>query len=121
MAFNNLVCAQLPLPAADGSPASAPTAAPEQRAVPSNNTLDAPSPLYVEYAPVVYLNQNQNQASSDSWQSDVNSVITFLVRSTTLRSQNQFCVDLTRVHVDWLERSAVTYSMSADLLLIGHI
>lgn len=78
VAFNNLVCAQLPLQPLGGSPAAAPSAMPEQIAEPGNNTLTKPSPLYVEYAPVVYL-QNQQQSGS-SWQSDINSLITFLVR-----------------------------------------
>ena len=42
----------------------------------------APSPIYIEYAPVVYLH-NQQSSSSDEWQSDLNSLITFLVRCGT--------------------------------------
>lgn len=94
VAFNNLVCAQLPLQPLGGSPAAAPSAMPEQNAEPGNNTLTEPSPLYVEYAPVVYL-QNQQQSSS-SWQSDINSLITFLVRCDTslyLLSQLHHCSD----------------------------
>ncbi|EIE21885.1 hypothetical protein COCSUDRAFT_56332 [Coccomyxa subellipsoidea C-169] len=82
VAFNNLVCAQLPLQPQGGSPASAPSAAPEQVAQAGKNLITKPSPLYVEYAPVVYL-QNQDQSGS-SWQSDINSLITFLVRVANL-------------------------------------
>lgn len=83
VAFNNLVCAQLPLQPPSGSPASAPSAAPEQIAQPGKSLITKPAPLYVEYAPVVYL-QNQDQSGS-SWQSDINSLITFLVRSAFLQ------------------------------------
>lgn len=57
VAFNNLVCAQLPLapqPAAAPAPGSGTAHHDGQRlrAAPANSTLQTPSPLYVQYAPV---------------------------------------------------------------------
>jgi hypothetical protein len=72
-----MVCAQLPLTGSNGAPAAAPTPPPEEKAVPSNTTITNPSPVYIEYAPVVYL---QTQQPSNGWQGDINNLITFLVR-----------------------------------------
>lgn len=79
VAFNNLVCTRLPVQAPSQAPAPAPSSSQEYIAVPMAPNASAPAPLYIEYAPVVYLH-NQQSASSDEWQSDINSLITFLVR-----------------------------------------
>ena len=47
--------------------------------MPATDNASTPTPLYIEYAPVVYLH-NQQSSSSDEWQSDINSLTTFLVR-----------------------------------------
>ncbi len=85
VAFNNLACAQLPLPQPAGAPAPAPSSgAPQQQAaLPPGNASGVPHPLYVEYAPVVYLDSAQSVAAS-GWTSDPNSFTTFLVRRAGL-------------------------------------
>lgn len=80
VAFNNLACAQLPLPQPAGAPAPAPSGSPQQLAeLPPGNSSANPNPLYVEYAPVVYLDSAQSVAAG-GWTSDPNSFTTFLVR-----------------------------------------
>ena len=82
VAFNNLVCARLPIQAPSEAPAPALSSSQEYIAVPATaaGTASTPAPLYVEYAPVVYLHNQQSSSSSDEWQSDINSLTTFLVR-----------------------------------------
>ena len=77
--FNNLVCARLPLQGPSQAPAPAPTSSQQYVAAPMMANASIPSPIYIEYAPVVYLH-NQPSSGSDEWQSDLNSLITFLVR-----------------------------------------
>jgi hypothetical protein len=78
VAFNNLLCTKLPLQAP--APASAPSTSEQYIAAPAVDNASVPSPLYIEYAPVVYLHNNQQSSSSNEWQSDLNSLTTFLVR-----------------------------------------
>ena len=77
--FNNLVCARLPLQGPSQAPAPAPSSSQQYIAAPMMANASIPSPIYIEYAPVVYLH-NQPSSGSDEWQSDLNSLITFLVR-----------------------------------------
>ena len=79
VAFNNLVCTQLPILAPSEAPSPSPSTSQEYIAVPATDNASTPVPLYIEYAPVVYLH-NQQSNSSDEWQSDINSLTTFLVR-----------------------------------------
>ena len=79
VAFNNLVCTRLPIQAPAEAPTPAPSSSQEYIAVPATGTASRPAPFYIEYAPVVYLH-NQQSSSSDEWQSDINSLTTFLVR-----------------------------------------
>ena len=79
MVFNNLVCARLPLQGPSQAPAPAPSSSQQYIAAPMMANASIPSPIYIEYAPVVYLH-NQPSSGSDEWQSDLNSLITFLVR-----------------------------------------
>ena len=86
VAFNNLVCTRLPIQAPSEAPAPAPSTSQEYIAVPATDNASMPTPLYVEYAPVVYLHSQQS-TSSDEWQSDINSLTTFLVRSEPVACQ----------------------------------
>ncbi|CAK0785369.1 hypothetical protein CVIRNUC_008577, partial [Coccomyxa viridis] len=85
VAFNNLVCTRLPIQAPSEAPSPSPSTSQEYIAVPATDNASTPAPLYIEYAPVVYLH-NQQSSSSDEWQSDINSLITFLVRLANVAS-----------------------------------
>ena len=58
VAFNNLLCSMLPL--------APPKSATEAVAVAGNSSLIIPSPLLVEYAPIVFLNHQTSPAAIDS-------------------------------------------------------
>ena len=58
VAFNNLLCSMLPL--------APPTSATEAVAVASNLSLITPSPLLVEYAPIVFINHQTSPAAIES-------------------------------------------------------